>query len=285
MDEYIAVQIENDTLVRLMQKKDGATGVLELTTKEHTQERARLKIYQTINQQAEILTEVLVEDLPRQKDGKPGIRIRGEIFGTSLLITVVLNDILYYQREIPLETHKRPTLLPIFLAIVGAIALLVIVFLFTIENRSGDTQENPISAPVAAPESVKQETPPTAEEVIPPPQPVILPFTGLVLYFEPNRSFLTEETKAALLELVAVHNAEELPKLTITGHCALAGTERGRMDLSRDRARGVYQFLLAEGWLPNQAPQIEWKGGLEPVSLLSDMQHVNRRVEISLASK
>lgn len=84
------------------------------------------------------------------------------------------------------------------------------------------------------------------------------------------------ETAAALL--VRYPDLE----ITISGHCATAGTEKGRMALSRDRARAVYAALAAAGWKPKTAPVVEGFGDERPATRAENEQALNRRVEIRL---
>ena len=71
--------------------------------------------------------------------------------------------------------------------------------------------------------------------------------------------------------------------ITISGHCATAGTEKGRLALSQDRARAVYEALAAAGWKPKTATAVEGFGDERPATRAEDRQALNRRVEIRLS--
>jgi outer membrane protein OmpA-like peptidoglycan-associated protein len=101
------------------------------------------------------------------------------------------------------------------------------------------------------------------------------------VYFLPDSPVLTPQTRSSLDRV-----AEELSRLPeeatvrIVGHTALAGTEQGRIGLSRDRARNVYRYLQEQGWTPRQEVTVRGVGGNEPVTRDPDRQEQNRRVEI-----
>jgi outer membrane protein OmpA-like peptidoglycan-associated protein len=99
------------------------------------------------------------------------------------------------------------------------------------------------------------------------------------IYFLPNDAGLTESARTALESLA--DKLSEDHRLTISGHCALAGTERGRIDLSMQRAQATLDYLLGLGWRPSERPVVAGRGGAEPVTLDPDRQYLNRRVEIS----
>ena len=71
--------------------------------------------------------------------------------------------------------------------------------------------------------------------------------------------------------------------MSITGHTALAGTERGRYDLSEQRARTVYRYLQTAGWDAAGEVLVRGVGGEAPVTRDPERQELNRRVEIEVA--
>ncbi|MFO7850547.1 MAG: OmpA family protein [Spirochaetia bacterium] len=102
------------------------------------------------------------------------------------------------------------------------------------------------------------------------------------IYFEPDLSSITPEAEEKLSRLA--EELTEIPsaELKITGHCALYGTEQGRIELSRERARAVEDYLYKHGWSPETPPEVTGVGGREPLSKDPERQHLNRRVEISV---
>ena len=67
----------------------------------------------------------------------------------------------------------------------------------------------------------------------------------------------------------------------ITGHCALYGSETGRLRLSRRRVENVVAFFHENGWSPAMAPEIVGHAGKDPVTVKAAEQNLNRRVEIT----
>jgi len=70
----------------------------------------------------------------------------------------------------------------------------------------------------------------------------------------------------------------------ITGHTALAGTPRGRLELSRQRASMVAEYLLSKGVKRRDQLLIVGKGATEPIADNSSARGMtlNRRVEITI---
>jgi outer membrane protein OmpA-like peptidoglycan-associated protein len=126
----------------------------------------------------------------------------------------------------------------------------------------------------------KEETATESQPAAPPPE-------AETVYFGPNSSLLTRSARDRLSSL-----AEELVgyrqlRISIRGHCALYGTEQGRIELSNERANTVEQYLLERAEGLGQDPS-GWTvestglGGKEPVTRDEDRQNLNRRVEIRI---
>jgi outer membrane protein OmpA-like peptidoglycan-associated protein len=99
------------------------------------------------------------------------------------------------------------------------------------------------------------------------------------VYFEPGSALLDKTARAALDSLIPQLGRAQ-GKITITGRCALYGTEEGRVRLSELRARRVADYLRAKGWVPAEKPVVKGVGGREPVTRDAERQHLNRMVEI-----
>ncbi len=104
------------------------------------------------------------------------------------------------------------------------------------------------------------------------------------VFFGPDSSRLTAEAQQKLSQFA--RELQNLPpepdfQLRIVGHCALYGTEKGREELSYDRAQQVAEYLENSGWEPAHKPVIKGLAGQNPVTKDSEKQHLNRRVEIS----
>lgn len=100
------------------------------------------------------------------------------------------------------------------------------------------------------------------------------------VYFRPDNANLTGEAREMLGEIADILKKHPEAQVGIYGHCALYGTEKGRIELSRQRAEEVDNFLKDRGWQPEKEPEIRALGGNQPVTRNSENQYLNRRVEI-----
>jgi outer membrane protein OmpA-like peptidoglycan-associated protein len=112
------------------------------------------------------------------------------------------------------------------------------------------------------------------------PPAVAIAFQTVTVYFAAESALLTAQART-ILDEVATRLIESPPaSIRIAGHCALFGSERGRIALSRLRAEAVRDYLLGRGWRPESAPLIEALAGERPVTTDPRAQDLNRRVEI-----
>jgi outer membrane protein OmpA-like peptidoglycan-associated protein len=100
------------------------------------------------------------------------------------------------------------------------------------------------------------------------------------VYFRSSSAAITPRTEEALRGLVGIINTNPESKLTITGHCALSGTEKGRETLSLLRAEKVHAFLTENGMSPSIMPDVRGMGSEQTVTEDPKRQYLNRRVEI-----
>lgn len=103
------------------------------------------------------------------------------------------------------------------------------------------------------------------------------------IYFLPDSSSLTPAAEAklrTLLPLLPLLRKNPELEIEISGYCAPMGSEQGRVNLSLERARRVYDFLTASGWKPDIAAKLHGAGSRNAVTRNPEMQHLNRRVEI-----
>ena len=142
------------------------------------------------------------------------------------------------------------------------------------ETAAADEQDTTAAEPVTAPSD--QETVPSDQETAAPLQNTV--------YFPPDSAQLTDAVEENLRGLLPELRGVRASRVEIAGHCALYGTEQGRMDLSANRARAVYRYLQRIGWNPEGEPKLIWYGGKQPVTKDRERQHLNRRVEIRISS-
>lgn len=104
-----------------------------------------------------------------------------------------------------------------------------------------------------------------------------------IIHFTPNSAVIGAEEEKSLNNVLRF--LLEYPRLNvrITGHCAIAGTEAGRREISEQRAKNVVSWLTSRGWSPEVPPEIIGAAGDYPLTLDPDNQQLNRRVEIFLS--
>lgn len=100
------------------------------------------------------------------------------------------------------------------------------------------------------------------------------------VYFQPDTARLTDAAKKSLDKTADLLKEHPEVRVGIYGHCALYGTEKGRIELSMQRAEQVVEYLRSRGWKPEHEALVQALGGSRPVTRDSDSQHLNRRVEI-----
>ncbi|MBB6479129.1 OmpA family protein [Spirochaeta isovalerica] len=115
------------------------------------------------------------------------------------------------------------------------------------------------------------------------PQSVLIDDQAKV-YFYPNRTDLTVDAKAVLDDIVKILTTTDNLDVEITGHCAFFGTEKGRQEISVERAENVYNYFLSKGWEPSRKPLLEGRGLQDLITRDPDKQNLNRRVEIRIHS-
>jgi outer membrane protein OmpA-like peptidoglycan-associated protein len=105
----------------------------------------------------------------------------------------------------------------------------------------------------------------------------------LVLQFTPNSTVLSDVSVNSLENILAFLLEYPTVNVRITGHCAIAGTEAGRKEISDQRADNVKQWLLQNGWEPAASPLVKGEASNYPLTREPDDQDLNRRVEIHLS--
>ena len=145
------------------------------------------------------------------------------------------------------------------------------------DPQTGDAGATADRAATGEPEApAEAETEPAPPEAVEPAE--------WSVYFPPDSPVLTARARTRLAEVAA--RLEDYPAevtISITGHTALAGTERGRYDLSEQRARNVYRYLQTAGWDAAGEVLVRGVGGEAPVTRDPDRQELNRRAEIEVA--
>jgi outer membrane protein OmpA-like peptidoglycan-associated protein len=74
-------------------------------------------------------------------------------------------------------------------------------------------------------------------------------------------------------------------KVLVGGHTAMAGTERGRQEISTRRARAVANFLISLNVRPMKDIIVHGYGARRPLGSTAKEDTVNRRVEVTLLNE
>lgn len=290
----ICVVVDNRNLVPLLVVADGATGAIPLTTISAQQNRARIEIF---HKDAKKTGNIYTLEIGNLGPTKPELDLHGSIRGETLSLELLIRGKTFHRASINLRkaVRREPKwwiAIPLLLVALAA----ALTAALAVAQATG--ANDPVMIP-AATESPRAETPseegPPQREATPALQaessstPEAQPDTvqtpvpiKTTVYFLPDDASLTEDTKRALDLLLPQLAERTTMRFTAVGHCALAGTERGRIDLSISRAESVYTYLSSAGFLPETQPELSGLGGKEPVTRDPDLQHLNRRVEIAV---
>ncbi|MDC7221482.1 MAG: OmpA family protein [Spirochaetales bacterium] len=138
------------------------------------------------------------------------------------------------------------------------------------------SEEQPVLEEEAEPQVV-------IEVEIPSPDFSLVDKGDLLLHFSPNNSDLDDESIESLKNVLSFLLEYPSLNVSITGHCAIAGTEAGRREISVQRAKNVETWLKAGGWKPEVPPIVRGEAGDYPLTRDPEDQEINRRVEIELS--
>lgn len=145
----------------------------------------------------------------------------------------------------------------------------------TVDGGDGDASDT-------AADRVEDAQPAAEDRVVAEESPALGPAEWSV-YFAPDSPVLDANARsrlAAAAERLAAYPSDA--SVRIIGHTALAGTEQGRYDLSRQRAQNAFAYLQSAGWEARQAVTVQGIGGEQPVTRDPERQELNRRVEITV---
>jgi len=114
----------------------------------------------------------------------------------------------------------------------------------------------------------------------PPPPPVAAP-TSFMVFFDWDRSNLSQQAVQTLGQAAAAFKSRGSARVTATGHTDTSGPESYNMALSLRRANSVKAELVRQG-VPADAIAVVGKGESQPLVATGDgvREPQNRRVEI-----
>jgi outer membrane protein OmpA-like peptidoglycan-associated protein len=265
------------------------------------------------------LTTIRVQDLPAFPNRRALLRLRTIIDrGGELRIRLDVEDRLYRDERVDVRRHLRrrgPAVAAAGVAVLLLAAAAYLLFVgigpqeMPVPRTGGETGAaeeprgaEPAEADAAEAAPAEPDAPATdaaapadesAADAAPAPEPESTaepppePETAAEpaersVYFTPDSPVLTPQARERLTEIAdRLSTYDEDTVIRIIGHTALAGTERGRYDLSLQRAENVFAFLESAGWQPQQDLTVQGVGGDEPVTRDPERQELNRRVEIT----
>lgn len=102
--------------------------------------------------------------------------------------------------------------------------------------------------------------------------------------FQPDSAVLLREEREKLDRISEILKKYADRDIQVGGHTALAGTEQGRMTLSRERASSVAEYLIGKGAREAARVVVRGYGATKPVAenASEEGRKKNRRVEITL---
>jgi outer membrane protein OmpA-like peptidoglycan-associated protein len=115
------------------------------------------------------------------------------------------------------------------------------------------------------------------KKVLPPPAPEG-PVLVVTVYFDFNKSSLTEESRIKLNEFVAIYKEKYTEKpLIVVGHTDTKGSDEINLRIGLERANAVAKYLKDNYGIVAQRVEVKSKGESEPIS--TD-DAINRRGEV-----
>jgi outer membrane protein OmpA-like peptidoglycan-associated protein len=105
------------------------------------------------------------------------------------------------------------------------------------------------------------------------------------IYFNADLPDLLLQEEGKLRNLAQLMTQYPATRIAISGYTAMAGTEAGRLILSRERAQNVANYLTRQG-IEAGRMELHWYGAERPVASNTTAEDMarNRRVEIIVLS-
>ncbi len=316
MEHKICVRIKSGEYVEALDLSRARRAVLHLTTIEDFQTAAEIPLYLVSGSERKPLTVLNAERLSPLSSEECRLDLETRLLGRRRAeFRVVQNGRLVLTQTCGLPipgTGRRILVVAAILAAAAGLALLSVLLIRGCAAGPGSagapasraaasdyssappTSRAPSAPPPAAPPATPEPAAPP-----PPPAPVPAPVRAdplaaarqafealgeetLTIYFSADSAEIPGDQRDKLGKAAALLIRYPDLGIAISGHCATAGTEKGRLALSQDRARAVYRALTAAGWKPKAVPAVEGFGDERPATRAEDRQALNRRVEIRL---
>ena len=137
-------------------------------------------------------------------------------------------------------------------------------------------------------ESLKEKLPDSAYVINVELNPIIVGATTVLknIFFETNSYALKDESKVELNKLIEFMTKNPTLKIQISGHTDDVGTDFDNQKLSENRAKSVYDYLVANGIV---ATRLTYKGYGETKPIApnnsDENRALNRRTEFTVLAK
>ncbi len=270
----VDVEIEHIHFRHLLEISPGARGRVSLTTLTPHQHSAVIKLFLSKNSEHTFLKEYQL-DLSHTGKDKPLMEVSGKVSGhrLELSITVEKEAVREDTLKIPVPHIINKWLL---ILITGGIFLTAL-FFFGYRKIFPETQTEkyiPAQPEVQTPVQAKAQSPvkPAAVSM------------KRIIFFYPDSTRIKEGEEKKLQEVITLLKKHSDWKVTISGFCALSGTQKGRLILSKNRAEKVASLLKRAGWSPGNSSRVLWFGAQNPITTDPLQIDKNRRVEIKIVS-
>ncbi len=302
MGNLIEVEIENKSYIKLIDLEQPSKGSLKLTTLVDNQPRVIIKIFLNKDGSRIPLKEYEVGHIRPEASGIPRFELNGSYDNKRLHLTLKVDGRKTEDSEIKLTPYLRNKYLPLYI-IIGIIAALLLIW-------GGIWLVRTIFQPIEVHKTTSKEAGTTKvvtqhQEIIKIPEvkeqiimdqsdnentnkidkSIVIEKTSIInrtVYFNPNNTTINKDASLLLEKLLVELKNNTTAVVKISGHCAMSGTEKGREELSRERAFNIAAFLKQKGWDPETEPVVRWYGGTQPVTTEEEEIHRNRRVEITI---
>ena len=259
----IAVKLEGNKYHNLISLVPGTKREIALTTSYDFQTKGTVNIYLIDHSITVQIDSLIIQDIPPEKAGEPEITVSCSTNKrNSLHIRIFVNGqerisrIINLNRYIPGKSFGDRIGIGLLILLLTGLVILAVTKTQTGNITVNEGLHKGTSGPLS-PISMNE-----------------------VIYFAPNSPLLTPGAEEKLTATIPGLNKIKKGRIVIRGHCALYGTEKGRTELSGQRAVNTLMFLINRGWRPEHPPIVKGYGGKYPVTTDPDKQNLNRRVEI-----
>ena len=256
MNSSIEVQIDENRYVPLLRLERGAAGSVVLTSREPRQERAVLRLFATRSRTERThLWTTEIDNIPLEP-ARPRIDLRVSYRRTVLQVEISLNGLPRQTAKVRIPGERR-----------NPVPVIAAVTAFAVVAAGAAVILTQPSAATAQPSAATAQKP--VEQ-------------SWNIHFLPDDISLTANARGELAKITDELLGTTISAVTIVGHCAIAGTEEGRTEISDGRASNVYDFLSRNGLKLPKSTVVKGVGSADPLTLDPADQDLNRRVQVTV---